>query len=331
MAKSSNQKLKLLIIRDFLLRRSDEEHPVTVQQIIDELERFDIKAERKSIYDDIDALRNYGMDIIRSRGKYYVGGRSFQIPELKLLVDSIQSSKFITQRKTMSLINKIEELGSVYDAQQLERQVYVRNRVKSMNESVYYNVDRISDAINQDRAIRFRYFDYTVKKERRFRRDGGWYRVSPFALMWDDENYYMLAWEAESATLRHYRVDKMLDINALKQTREGKDAFAKVDMSSYSKKIFSMFTGETKNVKLRFANSLAGAVFDRFGAEIMLMPDGEEHFTVTLELEVSPRFYAWLFGFGRDAEILEPASVREGAAAMAWELAELYGSPVSIE
>lgn len=331
MAKSSNQKLKMLIIKDFLLRRSDQDHPVTVQQIIDELAHFDIKAERKSIYDDIDALRIYGMDIIRSGGKYYVGERNFQIPELKLLVDSIQSSKFITQRKTMSLIRKIEELGSVYDAQQLERQVFVRNRVKSMNESVYYNVDRISDAINQDRAIRFRYFDYTVKKERRFRRDGGWYKVSPFALMWDDENYYMLAWEAESATLRHYRVDKMLDITALKQSREGKDAFAKVDMSSYSKKIFSMFTGDTKTVKLRFADSLAGAVFDRFGAEVMLVPDGEEHFTVTLEVEVSPRFYAWLFGFGSYAEILEPASVREGAAEMARDLADLYSRPLSME
>ncbi|MBQ6371799.1 MAG: WYL domain-containing protein [Oscillospiraceae bacterium] len=325
MAKSSNQKLKMLIIRDFLLRMSDQDHPVTVQQIIDELESFDIKAERKSIYDDLDALKLYGMDIIRSRGNYYVGERSFQAAELKLLVDSIQSSKFITQRKTMSLIKKLEGLCSIYDAQLLEREVYVRNRVKSMNESVYYNVDRISGAISRDRAIRFKYFDYDLKMERRLRRNGGWYKVSPFALMWDDENYYMLAWEGESSTLRHYRVDKMLEITQMKISREGKEAFAQVDMSSYSKKIFSMFTGDEKKVKLRFANSLAGAVFDRFGTDIMAVPDGDGHFTVSMELAVSPRFYAWLFGFGTDAEIIEPEELRRDAARMARDIEEMYG------
>lgn len=292
MAKSANQKLKLLIIKDFLLKKSDEKHPVTIPQIIEELARFDIKAERKSLYGDLEALRVYGLDIVQSKGNYYVGERSFQTPELKLLVDSIQSSKFITQKKTMTLIKKIEELASMYDAQLLERQVYVRNRVKSMNESVYYNVDSIADAINQDRVIRFKYFEYTVTKERRIRKNGDWYVVSPFALMWGDENYYMLAWDAEAASLKHYRVDKMLDITALKQEREGKEAFAQVDMSAYSKKIFSMFTGEDRSVKLRFRNNLAGAVFDRFGRDVMLIPDGEDHFVVTLELAVSPHFYS---------------------------------------
>ena len=193
MAKSANQKLKLLILKDYLLRNSDEKHPVTIPQIIEELGRYDIKAERKSLYDDLEALRVYGLDIVQSRGNYYVGQRNFETPELKLLVDSIQSSKFITEKKTMSLIKKLEELASMYDAQLLERQVYVRNRVKSMNESVYYNVDSIADAINQDRAIRFKYFEYTVTKERRIRRNGDWYVVSPFTLMWDDENYYMVS------------------------------------------------------------------------------------------------------------------------------------------
>ncbi len=158
MAKSPNQKLKLLIIKDFMLRNSDEKHPVIIPQIIEELARYDIKAERKSLYDDLEALRVYGLDIIQSKGNYYVGERSFQTPELKLLVDSIQSSKFVTEKKTMSLIKKLEALASMYDAQLLERQVFVRNRVKSMNESVYYNVDSIADAINQDRVIQFKYF-----------------------------------------------------------------------------------------------------------------------------------------------------------------------------
>jgi len=324
MARSANQKLKLLIIKDYLLKNSDENHPVTIPQIIEELARFDIKAERKSLYDDLEALRVYGLDIVQSKGNYYVGQRSFQTPELKLLVDSVQSSKFITQKKTMSLIKKIEELASAFDAQLLERQVYVRNRVKSMNESVYYNVDEISDAINQDRAIQFKYFELMINKQRHIRKDGAWYKVSPFALMWDDENYYMLAWDAEAGSIKHYRVDKMLEITALDQKREGKGAFAKVDMSAYAKKVFGMFTGQDRQVKMRFTNNLAGAVFDRFGTDIMLIPDGEDHFTVTLDLAVSPRFYAWLFGFGTDAEILSPDDVREDASNMAQRIVEMY-------
>ena len=324
MAKSPNQKLKLLILKDFLLRRSDENHPVTIPQIIEELARYDIKAERKSIYDDLEALRLYGLDIIQSKGNYYVGARNFQTPELKLLVDSIQSSKFITETKTLSLIKKLEELASIYDAQLLERQVFVRNRVKSMNESVYYNVDSISDAINQDRAIQFKYFEYTVKKERHLRKDGGWYKVSPFALMWDDENYYMVAWDAESESIRHYRVDKMLEITILNEPREGKEAFAKVDMPAYAKKTFGMFTGQDRNVKLRFKNSLASAVFDRFGRDVMLIPDSEDHFTVTLEVAVSPLFYAWVYNFGTDAEIISPEDIREEAAVRAQQIADLY-------
>ncbi len=325
MAKSPNSRLKALIIRDFLIRKSDQDHPVKVQEIIDELARYDIKAERKSVYEDIEALTAYGLDVIRSKGNYYIGQRDFQTAELKLLVDSIQSSKFITQRKTMSLIKKIEGLASENEAKLLERQVYVRNRVKNMNESVYYSVDRISDAINRDRAIKFKYYDYGLRLERILRKDGQEYRVSPFALMWDDENYYMLAYDHASQTLRHYRVDKMLEIALMRSERKGKQEFAKVDMSAYTKKIFSMFTGEEKTVKIRFANAFAGAVFDRFGTDVILVPDGDEHFTVTLELAVSPRFYAWLFGFGTDAEIIFPEEIRKGAVEMLRELAGMYG------
>ena len=324
MARSENQKLKLLILKDYLLKNSDEDHPVTVPQIIEELARYDIKAERKSIYDDLEALRLYGIDIIQSKGKYFVGQRSFQLPELKLLVDSVQSSKFITQRKTRSLIRKIEELASAYDRELLERQVYVRNRVKSMNESVYYNVDEISDAINRDRKIRFKYFELMVNGQRHIRKDGDWYCVSPFALMWDDENYYMLAWDSEAGLIKHYRVDKMLDITALDEKREGKTAFSKIDMSSYNKKVFGMFNGQERQVKMRFRNHLAGAVFDRFGTDVMLIPDGEEHFTFTVPLAVSPQFHAWVFGFGTDAEILFPEDVREEAAGTARKIAEMY-------
>ena len=207
MARSANQKRKLLFVMKLLTERSDEAHPIPMPQILDALEAQGIPAERKSVYDDLEVLRDFGLDVLKGPGGYYIGQREFELPELKLLVDSIQSSKFITQRKTLSLIKKLENLASVYDAQLLERQVYVRGRVKSMNESVYYNVDEISGAITRDRAIRFRYFEFTVSGQRRYRHGGARYIVSPYALMWDDENYYLLAWDASAARLKHYRVD----------------------------------------------------------------------------------------------------------------------------
>ena len=329
MPRSANQKLKLLYLMQLLLEKSDENHPLTVQQMIDELACNDIKAERKTLYDDVEALRRFGLDVVAIRGKttgYYIGSRDFEIPELKLLVDSVQSSKFITEKKTFDLIKKLESLASVYDARLLQRQVYVRNRVKSMNESVYYNVDGISNAITQNRAVRFRYFDYTVTKERRFRKDGTWYEISPFSLMWDDENYYMLGYDAAAEKLKHYRVDKMTEISALDRPRDGKDEFKKVDMPQYSKKVFGMFTGDMHTVRLQFENRLAGSVIDRFGRDITILPSGENHFIVSVDVAVSPRFFSWLFGFGTEVKILSPDSVREEYRQRLLALSEMYNS-----
>ena len=312
MAKSSNQKLKLLYLLKFLMQCSDEEHPLSTAQLIEELGRKGISAERKSIYADIEALCQFGIDIVQVKGKnggYYIGARDFEIPELKLLVDSVQSSKFITQEKTYKLIKKIENLASVYDGQLLQRQVYVSNRVKSMNESIYYAVDVVSDAINQNRKIRYMYFEYTVEKERRFRHDGAYYEVSPFALIWDDENYYMLAWDSKAEQMKHYRVDKMFGVTLTDSEREHVEDFEKTDMSAYTKSVFGMFGGKEQNVKLRFANYLAGAVFDRFGRDIIVIKDGDSHFTVNVSVVASPQFLAWVFCFGEDAQILLPEEV----------------------
>ena len=327
MAKSANQKLRLLCLMRYLQRQSDEQHPVGMADMLSELDRLGIPANRKTIYDDLESLRLFGLDIVTVKSStvgYYIASRDFELPELKLLVDSVQSSKFITQKKTASLIRKIEGLASVHEGQLLQRRVYVHNRVKTMNESVYYNVDELSGAIARDRAIRFRYFDYAPDKSRVFRRDGAWYQVSPFALMWDDENYYLLAWDEGSESLRHYRVDKMVNITARDEERRGKEAFAAVDMSSYSETVFGMFTGDVLPVRLRFARHLAGAVIDRFGRDVILTPDGEEHFLVTARVAVSPQFYAWVLGFGNEAEILGPAPVREGLKQQLREILELY-------
>lgn len=327
MAKSPNQKLKLLYLLRFLMQNSDEAHPVGMAQIIEELADNGISAERKSIYDDIESLRLFGFDIVQLKGKnggYYIGARDFELPELKLLVDSVQSSKFITQDKTYKLIKKIENLASVYDGQLLQRQVFVTNRVKSMNESIYYAVDVISDAITENKKIRYQYFEYTVAKERRLRRNGEYYLVSPFALIWDDENYYMLAWDSEARKMKHYRVDKMQKVSLSGDERDGVEEFEKYDMSAYSKTVFGMFGGEEQKVKLRFANHLVGAVLDRFGRETTVIPDGSEHFTVTLSVVVSPQFFGWVFGFGSDVEILSPEDVREEMKKQAEDICRNY-------
>ena len=327
MGKSADSKLRLLYLMRFLLRQTDEAHPAGIADMLEELGRYGITANRKTVYDDLESLRTFGLDLVTAKSSgtgYYVASREFELPELKLLVDSVQSSKFITQKKTLALIRKIESLASVHDAAALQRQVYVRNRVKSMNESVYYNVDEISSAITADRKIRFRYFEYTVAKERRYRHDGAWYELSPWALMWDDENYYMLAFDTSTAQIRHYRVDKMAQISACECFRDGRETFAQLDMSAYSKTVFGMFAGRPETVRLRFTNRLAGAVIDRFGRDVMLIREDEEHFSVSVEAVVSPQFYAWVFGFGDEAEILSGEGVRRGMADMAARVLEKY-------
>lgn len=328
MPRSSGQKLKLLYIMDYLLQYSGAEHPVTVRELISHLAARGVSAERKSIYDDIEALRAYGLDVEQTAdGRlhgYYVASRRFELPELKLLVDSVQSSKFITRRKTNALIRKIETLASRYDAQRLERQVYVAGRVKTMNESIYYNVDAVHAGISENKKIRFRYFEYAVTKERRYRRDGAYYVVSPYALTWDDENYYLVAYDSERAEIRHYRVDKMTNIAAVDEPRDGAAAYRELDMAAYSRKVFGMFSGTEERVKMRFTNRLAGAVLDRLGLDVSIIPDGGEHFTVSADVVVSPQFFAWLCGFGAEARLLAPERAVEQMKAHIGKIAELY-------
>lgn len=312
MAKTQNQKLKLLYLMKILLEKTDETHPMTVAEIIAELAKYEITAERKSIYDDISMLRVFGLEIETQKSKstgYYVADRTFELPELKLLVDLVQSSKFITHKKSMELIAKISTLASVNEAHQLTREVYVTNRIKTMNESIYYNVDRIHEAIGENRKISFQYFEYTVKKERRFKHDGAKYKISPFALSWDDENYYMIGYDSDAEKIKHYRVDKMVGIDITDELREGNGEFSKFDIAIYSQKIFGMFGGDEETVRLRFSNDLVGVVIDRFGKDIMIVPDGENHFTIMPRVFISPQFFGWLVSLGTKVQILEPQHV----------------------
>lgn len=328
MARSSYQKLKPLYIMKYLLQNSDEAHPVTVHQIISYLEAQGISAERKSIYSDMEALRVFGLDIVQiESGRfhgYYIASRTFELPELKLLVDSVQSSKFITHKKTAALIKKIETLASIHEAQLLNRQVFVKNRIKTMNESIYYNVDAIYNGISNNKKIQFKYFEYTVSKERHYRKDGAFYVVSPFAMTWDDENYYLVAYDSAAEMIKHYRVDKMDSISMIDETRDGLETYQALDMAVYAQKIFGMFTGEDVNVTLRFENHLVGAVLDRLGRDVFIAADGPDHFTVHANVVVSPQFFAWVCGFGESAQIIAPESVVEKMRDHVHSVAALY-------
>ena len=328
MPRSSNQKLKLLYLMRYLLQNTDEQHPATTNQLIAFLAEQDVKAERKSIYDDMEALRLFGLDVERTESGrssgYYVASREFELPELKLLVDSIQSSKFITHKKTTQLIKKIETLASAHEAQLLQRQVFVTNRIKTMNESIYYNVDEIHSGITQNRKIRFKYFEYTVNKERRFRRDGAFYIMSPYALTWDDENYYLVAYDSDAGIIKHFRVDKMEKISVTEEERDGREAYEALDMAVYARKVFGMFSGEEREVKLRFDEQLVGAVLDRLGQDVMLIPDGDGHFTVRANVVVSPQFFAWVCGFGDLAQIVAPDDIVAQMKEHVGKIAKMY-------
>jgi predicted DNA-binding transcriptional regulator YafY len=314
MATVSNQKLKLLYIRQLLLEKSDENNPVTINQIISGLKAQGIEAERKSIYSDIQVLQEYGMDILQKHGPsggYYIGERDFELAELKLLVDAVQTSKFITEKKSVSLIRKIENLTSVDQARTLQRQVVVRNRIKNMDESIYYRIDDLHKAISADRAIRFRYYEYTVDKKRVFRHDGAFYEVSPFALTWDNENYYLIAYDAAANKIKHFRVDKLAEIVITDAPRSGSKQFAMLDLGAYSKSHFGMFTGEAQPLVLEFRSELVGAVIDRFGMDASIVPWDEDHFRLQAQIAVSPQFFGWLAAYGDAVRIVAPQDVAE--------------------
>ena len=328
MARSAYQKLKPLYIMNYLLQNSDDDHQVSMSQLIEHLAAHGIPSERKSVYDDIEALRVFGLDIVQGgSGKnagYYIANRSFELPELKLLVDSVQSSKFITHKKTATLIKKIETLASIHEAQLLNRQVYVKNRIKTMNESIYYNIDAIQSVISQNKKIQFKYFEYTVQKTRHYRKDGAFYVVSPFAMTWDDENYYLVAFDSQAGIIKHYRVDKMTEISSTEEDRDGLDAYQALDMAVYARKVFGMFSGEEESVQLRFENHLVGAVLDRLGQDVFIIADGDDHFTVRADVVVSPQFFAWVTGFGAAAQIIGPDDVVEKMRQHINSVAALY-------
>ncbi len=324
-----NQKLKMLYLLKIFSEETDDLHPLTMPEIISKLAAYGVNANRKTLYLDFEELRNFGVDIISNKVGhdcyYNIGSRDFELPELKLLVDSVQSSKFITDRKSTELIKKLESLVSKYEGKQLQRQVVISGRVKAMNESIYYNVDKLHEAIGAGCQIRFKYYQWNVDKQMELRKNGDWYQVSPWALMWDDEYYYLVAFDAGDGKIKHYRVDKMLSISVTKEKRLGQEQFKRFDMPRYTKSLFGMYGGEQVKVMLEARNDMVGVIIDRFGKDILIAPVDSERFRVNVDVSMSNQFLGWIMAVGDGVKIVGPDKVVEKMRAEVRRLAEQYG------
>ncbi len=325
MPKSDNQKLKIFYILDYLQKNSHEGHPVRAAELLTMLEnRHNIICDRKTVYSDIAALQDYGVDIVSIPGKnggYYVASRNFELPELKLLIDAVQSSRYLTEKKSRELIEKLCNQCNEHDAKLMRRNVLVSGRVKSMNETIYYTVDAIQEAIAQNRQITFRYFDWDFGGKRRYRDKS--YVASPYGLCQDHENCYLLALSQRHG-VTSYRVDRMTDISLCDQARTPCPELTGKALTEHANRLFQMYSGEAVDVKLRFHRSLLNVVIDRFGKDTMLIPDGGEYFNFTVKIAVSPMFLSWVIGFGAKARILHPQSVIDQCQALCRETLAQY-------
>ena len=321
--------LKTLYIMKILTERTDETHRLSASEIRDILMReYDIDIDRRTIYTEMEKLSAFGLDIELVGGKgagYYLASRSFELPELKLLVDAVQFSRFITEKKSGELIRKLEGLCSREEARQLSGQVVIYNRPKTTNETIYYNVDMLHSAIFNSRQIAFVYADWTLKKKLEPRHDGAVYRVSPLHLIWDDENYYLIGFDENAKTVKHYRVDKMRNMEVRPVRRTKKAIEQKVDLAAFSRKTFGMFGGEDEEVYLLCENRLIGVILDRFGTDVGVKPEGEDHFSAHMPVTVSPQFFGWIAGLGRAVKITGPEPVRRKYLEFLKGILEEYG------
>lgn len=313
--RTKNQKLKLLYLAKIMKEKTDDTHFLTMPQVIDELAKYDIEAQRKSVYDDFDALSDFGIKIIKEqRGRrtyYHVGNHVFEIAELKQLVDAVQASKYMTEEKTDILIKKLEVLLSEYNEKLHQRQVFVAGRVKDMDENVFQSIDMIHTAINIDKQLLFQYFSWNVDGEQVLHHDGDFYNVSPWALFFDNEYYYLVGFDEKEDKMKHYRVDKMLNVQISENKRKGSSIFKKADKDKYKKKLFGMYGGEEEKVTLLCKNSIANVIVDRFGLETKRTLVDSEHFEIQVDVQISNQFLGWIIALGGDILIKAPEDVKD--------------------
>lgn len=330
MADKGYTKLKLLYIKDYLEKYSDEENPIGADELIDMLEKKGIECERKSIYSDIKALKQYGVDVFLVRQPktgYCIYNREFELPEIRLLIDAVQSANFITAKKTKELIKKIGTLCSENQGENLKKQVYIEKRMKCTNEEIYYNIDKIGQAIQQNRQISFIY------RKRKLDETGAEIEttekellVSPYAMIWSNDHYYLVGNNAKYDNLMHTRIDRMKKVEI---SEDRARSFSEVspyknffDSADYSGKIFNMFSGDTQRLEIRCDNSILEEILDRFPIESVRSEDGK--FVLTSSCVISEGLVSWIMQFGSKAEVIRPESLREDVAKRAQEIARLY-------
>lgn len=325
--KAQMQRLRILYLFQYLLENTDSEHMVTMPQITDYLEECGCGAARKAVYGDLKALRDCaGIELEASHGRnsgYRITDRSlwlfspegasegsggFTMPELQMLANAVSSSIFLTKETAQSLLTKLTRLCSKYQAEKLRRDVYVTARPKSVNEKIFFSVNEIQAAIDTHKQISFKYFDYDIKKRKKLR--DGLRICSPYAIVWDRDAYYLVAYYSKHPeSLTNFRIDRMEGVTVLSDDIEvSADPKA---LSDHLSSCFSMFAGQIEEVKLRFTNDLVNPVLDRFGHEIKIIPEDSGHFSIRPRVKPTMPFFSWLFQFGGNAEILEPASIRE--------------------
>lgn len=329
MTKGINQKLKMLYLEKIFQRETDDEHGLTLQEITERLNKDGVNADRKTLYSDFAELKKYVLDIISSNGgrncTYHLGNREFELAELKLLVDSVQAARFIPDKKSHSLIGKLEKLVSREQGKSLQRQVLIAGRVKTLNRSVYLTVDKLHQAINAGVQVRFHYTRWNINKELVPRNNGNWFQVSPWLMILSDENYYLAAYYEKAGEIRHYRVDKIKDLQLLQDLpREGEAAFRKLDIPQYANIHFGMFNGEQTEVELKVQNEKVGIFIDRFGKDIMLIPQGPDTVSLTVKVDVSDQFLGWIMALGEGVEICSPEWVREKMVQEARRILQVY-------
>ncbi len=325
---AQDTKLRLLYIWQILAEETDEDHILSASELIGLLtRRYDVTADRRSVYNDIDTLKEFGIDIVTVKGAdhgYYIAGRDFELAELKVLSDSVQVAKFITRKKSEELIKKLKLLTSIHQGKQLQKQIALLGRPKATNETIFYNVDAIHTAIYKNRQITFQYAEWTMKKTLSVKKGGILYHVSPWALVWDDENYYLVAYDHANEEERHYRVDKMKNIEMLDADREGEKIMKKFDAADFGKRTFGMFTGKNEDVVLSAPSRMVGIFLDRFGRDIMLIPDSDARFHVSVPVTVSPQFFGWLAALGSEVSIVRPSPVKEQFTAYLKDIIKTY-------
>ena len=307
--------------------RTDEKHTLTGNRLIEILGENGIKAERKTIYDDIKTLCDSGMDIETTKdghsNAYYLADRLFQDEELYVLADAVASSKFLTLKKSKELIKKLQQLTSDYKAKDLRRLVYVENRTKTFNEQIYYAINKIQEGIFTQSQIRFKYFEYTVEKKKQLKHGGEVYTVSPYALVWENENYYLVCFSEKHQKISRFRVDRMTQVDMTELPARDLSDEEQAEVTNLQS-LYGMYGGELMELKIQFDNSLINVVMDRFGEKTICHKNSENTFYINREVQIAPTFWGWLFQFGSKAKILEPAAAVEMAKAEIEKLSSNY-------